>query len=419
MASSMPSTAPDLAGRLLALFGLGGILAASWLLAARFSARVDDPYGGPLHDLGNAFSAVDRRAAVVALGLCYIVVLGCAIAGALPRGPAIATIVIAQLLFALTAIAPVQDLFTYLGFARLQVVHNTNPYVHGLIAAQSDPVFELAAWRRTTTPYGPLFTLITMAVAPLPVAAAAWTLKGILVAATFGCCALVARIAHELGRDATLAAVFFGLNPALLVYTLGKGHNDGLMMLPVLVAIWLIVRGRDLAAGASAVLGFAIKVTAAVMVPFLAIGACNRRTIALGVAVASLAVAAISYAVFGVESIHAISNARRDQDLIHRDISFVGLIGRGLGVQLRDVADRWGIAIFAAAYVAVLIVALRRPGEWIRWSGWASVALLASSGALYPWYLTWVLPLTALTGDRILQAATLVLTAAAIAMLSF
>lgn len=415
----MPSTAPDLAARLLALLGLGGILVTSWLFVARFSARVGDPYGGPLHYLGGPFSAVDRRPVLVALGLCYLVVLGCAVAGVLPRGPAIATIVIAQLLFALAAIAPVQDLFTYLGFARLQVVHDTNPYAHGLIAARSDPVFELAAWRRTTTPYGPLFTLATLAVASLPVAAAAWTLKGVLVAATFGCCALVARIAHELGRDATLAAVLFGLNPALLVYTLGKGHNDGLMMLPILVAIWLIVRRRDLAAGASAVLGVGIKLTAAVMVPFLAIAACNRRAIAVGVAIASLATAAISFAVFGGDSIHVISNARRDQQLIHRDISFIGLIGRGLGVQLSDVADRWGIAIFAAAYLAVLIAALRRPSEWIRWSGWAIVALLVSSGALYPWYLTWLLPLAALTGDRILQAATLVLSAAAVAMLSF
>jgi len=415
----MPSTALDLAGRLLALFGLGGILVASWLVTTGFSARRGGPYGGLLHDLGVALSAAERRPALIALGLCYLVVIGCGIAGALPRRPAIATLFVAQLLFALTAITPGQDLFTYLGFARLQVVHSTNPYVQGLIAAPSDPVFELAAgsWRRTTTPYGPLFTLITMAVAALPVTVAAWTLKAILAAATFGCCALVARIAHELGRDATLAAVFVGLNPTVLVYTLGKGHTDGLMMLPVLIAILLIVRGRDLAAGALAVLGAGIKVTAAVMVPFLAIAACNRRAIAIGVGAASLATATISYAVFGGDPFHVISSARRDQHLIRADLSFVGLIGRGLGVQLHDVADRWGIVIFAAAYLAVLIAALRRPGEWIRWSGWAIVALLASSGALFPWYLMWVLPLAALAGDRILQAATLVLTAAAITVI--
>jgi hypothetical protein len=67
----------------------------------------------------------------------------------------------------------------------------------------------------------------------------------------------------------------------------------------------------------------------------------------------------------------------------------------------------------------VLIAAARRPGEWIRWSGWAMVALLVSSGALFPWYLTWVLPLAALARDRVLQAATLVLTAAAIGVLTF
>ncbi|MCW3064277.1 MAG: hypothetical protein JWN32_1449 [Solirubrobacterales bacterium] len=411
----------NMAGRLLALVALGGVLGASWLLASGFSARVGSPYGGPLHDLGRAFSAVDRRAALVALGVCYVVVIGCGVAGVLPRVPAIATLVVVQLLFAVSAIAPGQDLFTYLGFARLAAVHDTNPYVHGLSAAHGDPVFALAAtsWRRTTTPYGPLFTLVTEAVTPLPVAVAAWALKGVFATATFGCCALVGRIAREIDRDATLAVVFVGLNPAVLAYALGKGHNDALMMLPVLVAIWLIVRGRDLAGGASAVLAVGIKATAAVMLPFLAIAARRRRRTALGVATAALATAVITYAAFGIEPIHVVSDAGRDQQLIHADLSFIGLVGRGLGAHLGDVADAWGIAIFAAAYACALIAAARRPGEWIRWSGWAMVALLVSSGALFPWYLTWVLPLAALARDRVLQAATLVLSAAAIGVLTF
>jgi alpha-1,6-mannosyltransferase len=411
----------NLPARLLALLALGGVLAASWLLAAGFSARVDYPYGGPLHAGGSAFSGVDRQTALVALGVCYLVVIGCGLAGVLPRVPAIVTLIAAQLLFALSAIAPGQDLFTYLGFARLARVHDTNPYVHGLIAARVDPVFDLAAtsWRRTTTPYGPLFTLGTMGLTPLPVAVAAWTLKGILAAAMFGCCALVGRIARELDRDPTLAVVFFGLNPAVLVYALGKGHNDALMMLPVLVAIWLLVRRRDLSGGASVVLAVGVKATAAVMLPVFALAARNRRRIALGVGAAALAVAAISFAAFGVEPIHTISDAGRDQQLVRADLSFIGLLGRGVGADWSDLADAWGIAIFASAYVCVLIAAARRPGEWIRWSGWAMVALLVSSGALFPWYLTWVAPLAALARDRTLQAATLVLTAAAIWLIAF
>ncbi|MDQ3678131.1 MAG: DUF2029 domain-containing protein [Actinomycetota bacterium] len=417
----MPGYAPKLAGRLFALLALGGVLGASWLLAVGFSAGVGHPYGGPLHDVGSTLSVDERRTALVALGLCYLVVIGCAIAGVLPRVPAIVTLIAAQLLFALSAIAPGQDLFTYLGFARLAAVHDTNPYVEGLIAARSDPLFALAAgsWRRTTTPYGPLFTLITLGVTPLPVAVAAWTLKGILATAMFGCCAVLARIAREIDRDPTLAVVFLGLNPAVLVYALGKGHNDALTMLPVLIAIWLIVRGRDLAAGPAAVLAVGIKVTAALMLPFFAIAARSRRTLALGVAAASLIAAVISYAAFGFEPINVLSSARRDQELIQADLSFIGLIGRGLGADLSDVAERWGVAIFAGLYAGVLVAALRRPGEWIRWSGWAMLALLATSGALFPWYLTWVLPLAALARDRALQVATLVLSAAAIGVISF
>jgi len=205
------------AGKLLALLGLGGILATSWITATGVSARHDSGHAGALQGLAGPLTADGFRTALLVLGLCYLVVLACGIAGTLPRRPALVTVIVAQLLFALMAIAPGQDLYTYLGFARLESIHAINPYEHGLIAARDDPLFELAAFRRTTTPYGPLFTLITIAVTPLPVAVAAWTLKAILVSAMLGCLGMVWAIARELRPDMVIApeARGFLLGPAI------------------------------------------------------------------------------------------------------------------------------------------------------------------------------------------------------------
>jgi hypothetical protein len=49
--------------------------------------------------------------------------------------------------------------------------------------------------------------------------------------------------------------------------------------------------------------------------------------------------------------------------------------------------------------------------DWIVGAGWATVALLVTTGFLVPWYVAWLLPLAALfSGDRRLLAAAVFLT---------
>jgi len=407
-----------LAARSVSLLALGGLLVASWALAAGRSAGVRSWEGGPLHELGTRLSGADHRTALIALGACYLVVIACGVGGVLPRHATIVTLVVASVLFAISAVAPRQDLFTYLGLGRLSVVHGISPYDHGLIAAHADPVFQLAVgkWRSGTSPYGPLFTLVTMGVAELPVMAASWVLKGVLSVTMLGCVVLVWLIARELRRDATLAAAFVGLNPAVLVYVLGKGHNDGVMMLPLLLAMLKLVRGREIAAGASVVVATGVKFTAGVMLPILLIATARRRRLAIGVAVGALATVAASYVAFGAGPLHVVHNARRDQGLVHGDFSLFGLIGHGLGLDWHSAAQHWGILAFGALYALALVATLLRPRHWIRWAGWATVALLVTSISLWPWYLAWLLPIAALAGDIALPVAALALTAVSIGL---
>src|SRR5947208_2182371 len=127
------------------------------------------------------------------------------------------------------------------------------------------------------SPYGPLFTLGTYALAPLPVAASLWVLKAATAAASLAIVALVWDCARRLRVDPVPAAVLVGLNPLVLVWAVGGAHNDLIVTAAVVGGVWLAVAGRERLSGAALAGAAALKVSAGVMLPFLLAGARGRR----------------------------------------------------------------------------------------------------------------------------------------------
>ncbi len=74
-----------------------------------------------------------------------------------------------------------QDVFGYLAFARLGALHGLDPYTHVAAEAPADPVFQFVGWPFQHSPYGPLFTLASYALAPLGLAGGLWAFKAIAV----------------------------------------------------------------------------------------------------------------------------------------------------------------------------------------------------------------------------------------------
>jgi hypothetical protein len=68
-------------------------------------------------------------------------------------------------------------------------------------------------------------------------------------------------------------------------------------------------------------------------------------------------------------------------------------------------------AILFSLAVAYLLAWTWRGGDWIRAAAWTALAILLSTAWLLPWYLIWLLPLSAISRDRPLQLLTLALTA--------
>src|SRR5205807_576815 len=163
-------------------------------------------------------------------------------AAALSARAVVAAIVAAHAIFLLAPPLALTDVFNYINYGRMEVVHHLNPYTTiPILEPHNDPSYGLSNWHQLLSPYGPLFTLLTLAVVPLGVAASFWTLKALLAAASLATIALVWRCARLLGRDPVAAIVLVGLNPIVLVWGLGGDHNDSLMVLLIVLGLYLLL----------------------------------------------------------------------------------------------------------------------------------------------------------------------------------
>ncbi len=144
---------------------------------------------------------------------------------------AIAAVAAVHAIFFLAPPMALTDIFNYINYGRMEVVHHLNPYTtYPILEPHGDPSYALSNWHQLLSPYGPLFTLLTFALVPLGVAASFWTIKTVLVAASLGTILLVWRCAEMLDLDPVAAIVLVGLNPIVLVWGLGGDHNDFLMV---------------------------------------------------------------------------------------------------------------------------------------------------------------------------------------------
>jgi hypothetical protein len=346
------------------------------------------------------------------------------------------------------------DVFNYVNYGRMEVIHQLNPYTTiPVLEPHSDPSFALSNWHQLLSPYGPLFTLITFAVVPLGVAGSFWALKTLLMAASLATVWLVWKCARLLGRDPVQAIILVGLNPIVLVWGLGGDHNDSLMIVLVALGFYLLLRGRALAperhgtpepggggspaltatgadahgdagqerrqrggavgglhagAGAAFVTAVAIKASAGILLPVVLAGALrDRRRLAgllLGMALAGLVLGVCSLIAFGLHLPDLGTQGR-----LVTNTSLPNLLGLALGQggetnMLRRILG----GVLIASVAACCALAFRRR-ESLSAAGWASVALIVTLSWVLPWYVLWVLPLAALAGSRRLRATALLL----------
>ena len=296
--------------------------------------------------------------------------------------------------------------------------YGINPYLTGPDAIRLDGIFPYvgAKWSSIPSAYGPMFTVGSYLLARLSVTWSVIAYKSIAAAASLGLVSLTWRCARLRGIDPVRAVALVGLNPLLVVYGVGGGHNDLLMLLVLAAALTMLLAHRDAAGGAFSVLAVGIKLTGALLLPFALAdggarrGLADRRGLLLGCLAGVALVVALSIAFFGAGSVHlfaTVNRAQREGDWL----SISGALREKLG--LETIGHAVGDVLIAGCLlvcVRLLVGVWRGAVDWIDATGWATLALLVASSSLLPWYVAWALPLAALARDGRLRGAALWMT---------
>jgi hypothetical protein len=441
VAPARRSSPSELALRVAGALALAAVVASSALLATG-SASHPNYYvpgriggwpswlAGPFGGLGLSLGHSGFQTLTLMMGGSYLVLLLSARVLS-PKAIALA-ILAAHVVLMLGPPLISQDVFGYLGFARLGALHGLDPYSHVPAQAMGDPIYPFLGWPFSHPPYGPLFTLLSYAFVPLGLGAGMWAFKVLAAVASVLAIWLTARAAARMGQSARFAAVFVGLNPVLLELAVGGDHNDTLVLLLLSLALMLTaaplaysgpprLRALD-GAAASLATAVGIKVSAGLVLPFLLAspapaGTRLRARDRVGVLVSALAALALLTAIglvaFGSHVLGFLTAVHNEQQMVavHSVPAETARLFALHGV------PGWWRGVFIGAFVVSMLVALWytvRGADWRTAAGWATLALILCTAWLLPWYAIWPLPLAALSRSRTLRAATLVFCAYAL-----
>jgi hypothetical protein len=414
-----------------------------------FPSWMAGPLGGLWPQLTRSTSALKALFTVVVIAMYGCYALGLRRIAALGARWVIGAILAVQTIFFLSPPLTLTDVFNYVNYARMEVVHHLDPYATiPALEPHHDPAFALSNWHNLLSPYGPLFTIFTFAIATLSVPAAFWIVKAALGLLSLAILALVWRCAALLQRDPVEAVAFAGLNPIVLLWGLGGDHNDFFMVFFVMLACWLLLRsgegarsrsisspargggrsipreqrslarralastsstllplaGNEIAAGAALAAAIFVKASAAVVVPVFiaALLPTPRRAVqtCLGLLFAGALLVLASYLAFG-----AHMPSLGTQGSIVTSLSLPNLLGLALGQGGETELLRAALALALIAAVIACCVGAWRRRDFVTPSGWASIALLVTLAWVLPWYVLWALPLVALSSSRRLKIA--------------
>jgi hypothetical protein len=407
--------------------GLLGVLGSVFLICAGAASAPSmyvparaggwpDWLAGPLRGIEVGLSQQGFQTLTLVMCASYLIVL--LAARSLPWRLLAASIVAAQLILLVGPPLISQDVFGYLAFARMGSLHGLDPYTHVAAEVFADPVFPFIGWPFQRSPYGPLFSLASYGTTPLGIAGGLWAFKVVAVSSSLGAVALVARAAGRLGQSRRWAAAFVGLNPVLLELAVGGAHNDTLVMLMIGAALALTAGAspRFRSASVALVVGVGVKISAGLLLPFMALAVPSRRErwgVAASAGLSLIALVAVGLVGFGAHALGFLNAVGEQQQLVAthslpaETARLVGLSG----------TPSWWRDLFLGAFLVVLALALwrtARGADWHLTAGWATLALLLSTAWLLPWYAIWLLPLAAVSADRRLRAATLIFCAYAI-----
>ena len=301
------------------------------------------------------------------------------------------------------------DLYRYVIRGRVSSVYQQSPYAAPPNAFSDDPFLPLAGeWAGETSPYGPLWELLAAGITNITgdnLLAGLLTFKTVGLLAHLACGWLIWQMLAQTSPAKQGSFTLLWLwNPALLLMFVVDGHNDVLLMLWQLVALWFWRRERPLPTGLFLLLGALTKPIGLLPLPFFALAAWRNldnntarlRVFGWGALLGGTAVL-LSFLPFGSPA-----------DLLNRLIResagapgfspatllllIWGEAGQPITTQLIESVATWARLLFGLL------------GLWLLWLGWrygrsplrAAADLLAAytfqALSFRLWYSTWPFP---------------------------
>jgi hypothetical protein len=196
-------------------------------------------------------------------------------------------VIVGSLVFAFTLllIAPFDaaDIYDTILHGRISGVYGANPYQQVIADYPQDPFYDYTAWKHSPSAYGPLWELLAGL-------AARWAGDGII--ANVLIFKFLAGLSHLVSvaiiwvflrqthpESALPGVLLLAWNPVVLYETWGNGHNDMVMAVWILVAIWFMSLRRYSLSVLSLTVGTLIKFIPLLLFPAaLAVGWQNQES---------------------------------------------------------------------------------------------------------------------------------------------
>lgn len=173
------------------------------------------------------------------------------------------------------------DLYSYVFYGRMLVVHGGNPYLEVPAQYASDPYYSAVFWKFAPSFYGPLWTVASGGLAGLAgenVGLAVLLFKGVAAGSALGTAFLIAMLLERrLPRSAAVGTLLFAWNPLLVIEAGLGGHNDAVMVLFIVLGLAFATTRRPVLAVAALILAGLIKYVALMFLPLLGLYIARRQ----------------------------------------------------------------------------------------------------------------------------------------------
>jgi alpha-1,6-mannosyltransferase len=351
-------------------------------------------------------------AGMLAITLCVLLALRQTrrLSASTAAAPVFTCSAVALLFFGLMYPVNAIDIFIYASRSRLWTHYGENPIAVKPAVHQIDAWRHFASeWGNSTSPYGPLWNWIAWPATKISGDDIGKALAGFKVLAGASIligAAVIYAIANRLrpGTGAA-AALLYCWNPLVLWEGAGNGHNDVVMLIPILAALLLLVSRRFPGVIPLIVAAAMIKYVALLLIPFAVIAIWrldppwkDRFRNAVWSLIGSVAVIAFSLApFFDVKAIRASLKTQSDIVLTSSASLAIGLYRKRYPIPtITHWAHLIGYSILAVGFASIVVLTWRRPGRSERaWFEMLFLYLITAAWTVRPWYGIWLVALAA------------------------